>query len=187
MLEAYLGNKSLLDFTQVPPYITEKVKSNENRCIYNVLNTSDHQFVVSPPKPFNKKTHPRTVTTNNRLKPTKNGKLLENESQEGPQFLQKSVKIQPWTPRSPLWCALGPLDHNTVTQGSKIKPPRCKSRASRRLNALPRVLQTTHSNSLPILQSYRSAVDCSRRGRRQGRSLKIRPQPEGMQGVTELA
>ena len=64
-----------------------------------------------------------------RLEPgTKMRNLLKNKPQQGPQIHLKSMKIQPWIPRCPLWCPSGPLDHQ---HGG----PRCKIQASGYQNA----------------------------------------------------
>ena len=92
---------------------------------------------------------------------------MKIDPQEGPQIHQKSMKIQPWTPRCPLWCPCGPMHHQQGDPRTKIKPPRSQNGASRSPKLQFRIKQIIHvTNNL-------SAVTCSKGGRRQGRSLKI--------------
>ena len=82
---------------------------------------------ANPPKNTPQNRHCKLVTPN--LKKT--SRLIKIDSQMNPQIHQKSMKIQPWTPRCPLRCPRGPMDHQDGDPRAKIKPPRYQNGASR--------------------------------------------------------
>jgi hypothetical protein len=84
-----------------------------------------------------------------------------------PQIHQKSMKIQPWTPRCPRWCPCGPMDHQHGHPRAKIKPPRYQNGASRSPKLKFRIKLIIHVTN-QLVNSYLLTG-----GRRQGRSLKI--------------
>jgi hypothetical protein len=143
------------------------VKPDENQSIHIVsARPTTYPAGISSPEPTKKHTSEPTLQISH-PKPKKTSRLIKIDSQMDPQINQKSMKIQPWTPRCPLWCPCGPMDHQHGHPRAKIKPPRYQNGASRspKLQFLTElIIHVTNQ----LVNSYLLT-----RGRRQGRSLKI--------------
>ena len=147
------------------------MKPHESHRIYYVFSTSDHRSCWHFRTQTHQKAHLRTDTANSSPQIKKTSRLIKTDSQEGPQIHQKSMKIQPWTPRCPLWCPCGPMDHQHGDPRCKIKPPRYQNGASRSPKLQFRIKQIILS---AINLSAITLSTCRKGGRRQGRILKIR-------------
>ena len=90
--------------------------------------------------------HCKRVTTNL----TKTTRLIKIDSQEGPKIHQKSMKIQPWTPRCPLWCPCGPMDHQHGDPRAKSKLPKYQNGPSRSPKLHFRIKQNIHVSNQPV-------------------------------------
>ena len=62
--------------------------------------------------------HWKVITSNQ----DKTSKLINNDTQQDPQIQWTSLKIQPWSPRCPLWCSCRPLNHQLVIHDQKANP-----------------------------------------------------------------
>ena len=124
---------------------------NEPHCIYYMCSahpTTD-PGVISSPKPTKKHTSEPTLQISH-PKPKKRSRLIKTDSQMDPQIHQKSMKIQPWTPRCPLWCPCGPMDHQHGHPRAKIKPPRYQNGASRSPKLQFRIKLIIHVTDQPV-------------------------------------
>jgi hypothetical protein len=144
------------------------VKPDENNGIYIVsARPTTDPAGISSPEPTKKHTSEPTLQISYPKPRKKTSRLIKIDSQMEPQINQKSMKIQPWTPRCPLRCPCGPMDDQHGHPRAKIKPPRYQNGASRspKLQFLTKlIIHVTNQ----LVNSYLLTG-----GRRQGRSLKI--------------
>ena len=115
--------KSLPKWSPNPPprhrklELSQNCKSNENHCIYYVLNTSRHRILVPCPLPNHKKTTIESALQFSGPYYEKVVKMSPKLVPRGSQNPSKIFQIQVWSPRCPVWCPWGPQDHQNAAPG----------------------------------------------------------------------